>query len=210
MKKLSALLIVAIAALTLTGCNIATQNSSDNETKSSTQKSSNSGETTEPFQAVLDSKKTFISRDGGELYLKDYTRYDGRDGSRSIEYTYVDFNGDENQEIVLMMSSDISGGFLVLYSNGDKVYGYDFHWEGMLDLKQDGSFMQCKGDEDHYCKLKIENNKFIVIDEAIKFYQSRYEENSFVLDGKTVSEDEFNKFADNWQKKKNVVWQKTK
>ena len=54
-----------------------------------------------------------------------------------------------------MMSSDISEDFLVLLSNGDKLHRYDFHWEGLLNLKQNSSFMQHKVNSNRYCKLKI-------------------------------------------------------
>lgn len=193
--------------LTFTGCNISLGGQVvDCITKSDKQVTECTVDKKELLQSVLENKKTFTSRDGAVVYLKNYPRYDGTNDTKTIKYAYVDFDGDGQLELILMMASDISGGFLVLHCNEDRVYGYDFHWEGMLALKQDGSFIQHKVDEELYCRLKFKDNKCLIVNEAVKFYENKYEEQAFELNGKEVAEDVFNEFAYNWASKENVIW----
>ncbi len=208
MKKVCFVFLSLMAIFTCSGCGTSKDNNSDvGQIENNTPKTYTAESVKEVLQAVLDNKKTFISRDGAVVYLKDYPRYNGTNDQKLIEYAYVDFDGDGKTELALMMSSDIYGGFLVLHFNGDEVYGYDFHWDGMLDLKQDGSFIQHTVASNRYCNLSFEGTKCKATVDAVHFFEVKhYEEEAFELNGREVSKDEFNKFKDSWEQKENVVW----
>ncbi len=204
------LLLMAVSVVIFTGCGFSKDNNSDVEqVEDSTQKQENTHKekqtesVKEILQAVLNSKKTFVDQNGKTIYLKDYKLHDGTLDVTKIEYAFLDFDNDGQTELVLQLSSDIDGEFLVLRYYEDNVYGYDFAYRAMLNLKKDGSFFGSNGATNgDFCKLTFEGSKYKLITEAKHDDANGY----FELNGKSVSKEVYDSFVDKWHLKEDVVW----
>ncbi len=161
------------------------------------------GNTETILMAVLKSEKPFIHSDGTSIHIRDYKMLDGATEIVKIEYTFLDFDGDEESELVLKLLSDIDGEFLVLHCNGDEVYGYTFVYRGMLSLKQDGSFIQTGGaGANYHCKLIFENNECKIVNEAI-IDENR---NILELNGEEAEIEMLQEFMSDWDLRQDVIW----
>ena len=156
--------------------------------------------------AVLESKKTFISETGKAVYLKDYHINDGNAVdpilAEPTEYTFVDFDADGNDELVVNISPDY-GCYLVLHYNGQDVFGYEFGVRALQALKTDGSFMGSNGAaSNYYCQLSFEENQRNITYTAVKDSTM----NRFELNGKDCSIEELNEYINDWNLKEPVKW----
>ena len=206
--KRKVLIISLITLIILTGCvnnNTDNNNLDNNEEKISQEKINE-----EKIFNVLNNKEKIVTEKGNEVYLKDYILLEDYENENlkaiPYEYTLVDFDADQKEEMVVNISYDF-GNMLVLHYNGQKVYGYEFVYRGMSTINKDGSFMGSNGAaSSYYCRLSFEGNKKIIQEEAIE----DTDEDIYQINGKKVSAKEIDKFTKEWHLKEKVNWIKLK
>lgn len=151
--------------------------------------------------AVLNNDKTFIDEDGKAKYLFDYS-INETINAVPHEYTFVDFDGDDQDELVVNVSSDF-GIYLIFNFNGMDVFSHQVDARSLISLKTDGSFMISGGAGiNHYCRSIFEGSDRHVWPECVKDSTS----GEFLIDGENVSTEEINEFINDWNLKKDVEW----
>ena len=160
--------------------------------------------------AVLNNEKTFITEKGEAVFLQNYLASGSTLSAplpiNPVEYTFVDFDQDNIDVLVINISSDY-GLYLVLHYNGLDIYGYEFGIRSLHSLKTDGSFMGSGGAASiYYCRLTFEDNKANIMYTAIKDSTM----NRFELNGKESSIQSINEYINDWELKKSVEWIKCK
>ena len=136
MKKTFFLTATAAIMMLAASCGQASK-AQHNETQSSDE----NGNRMESYRKVLLSEDTYF--DVGlqkNMYLKDYWIYFNENiygGPMRIDFTVVDMDEDGVPEVVIMYDP---GEVKVFCVEGGTVYGYDFSYRGMMNLKIDGTF----------------------------------------------------------------------
>lgn len=167
---------------------------------------SKANESEKILNAVLASEKTFIAETGKAVYLNGYHINDGNTVDPILadpaEYTFVDFDADGNNELVVNISPEY-GCYLVFHYNGQDVFGYEFGVRALQALKSDGTFMGSNGAaSNYYCQLSFEENQRNITYTAVKDSTL----NRFELNGKECSIEELNEYINDWNLKEPVKW----
>lgn len=119
---------------------------------------------------VLESKVPFYSESAGESIT--LAEYCGEESARLgfevtiIRYAFVDMDGDGIQEAVADFrfgeNSQVMCMVLKWDSNSETVYGTEFYYRQMNQIKEDGSFAYSGGgDNDGWAKLRWENSTWV-------------------------------------------------
>ncbi|MBE6651599.1 MAG: hypothetical protein E7613_09865 [Ruminococcaceae bacterium] len=113
---------------------------------------------TEPFSSILSSKNSFLLNNENRTFIKDFVfPYSGKGlmEDTSVQYTYVDFEGDGNNELVIRGRY---GEMLILKANGNSYYGFTYDFRSMQTLYDDGTFAWNYTDAEglHYGRAKLE------------------------------------------------------
>ena len=164
----------------------------------------------EVLLSVMNQECTFVTQNGKEVLLKDYMVGEGEyitnKYAQPYEYTYVDFDEDGMDEMVINISNDL-GFYLVLHYEAEKVYGYEFVIRSLQSLKSDGSFIRSGGAmSTYYSCMTFDKQKVKITNTAIKDDNNQIYE----LYGKQSSIEELDKYIANWNQKENVTWMKCK
>ena len=85
-----------------------------------------------------------------------------------ITYAFVDMDGNGIQEAVVDFqfgeNSQVMCMVLKWNSNSENVYGTEFYYRQMNQIKEDGSFAYSGGgDNDGWAKLRWENNSWVTL-----------------------------------------------
>lgn len=157
------------------------------------------------LDAVLKSKRLYIDRNGSAVYLNKGAIALGGGQYRPyapMEYTYVDFDQDGLEELVVLVSYDF-GLYLVLHHNGQDIFGYELGIRSLIPLKTDGSFKGSNGAASScYCRMTFQDGGYTIHDEAV----CDYLEEIYQINGKDVSPDAINEFVSSWNLKETVTW----
>ena len=151
-----------------------------------------------------------MTQNGKEVLLKDYMVGEGEYitniYAQPYEYTFVDFDKDGMDEMIINISVDL-GFYLVLHYEAEKVYGYEFVIRSLQSLKSDGSFIRSGGAmSTYYSCMTFDKQNVKIINTAIKDDNNQIYE----LYGKQSSVEELDKYIANWNQKENVTWMKCK
>ena len=151
--------------------------------------------------AVLNNEKTFVDDDGKAKYLLDYSITETIKAV-PCEYVFVDFDGDEQDELVVNVSADL-GIYLIFNFNGMDVFCHRTDARSLISLKTDGSFMISGGaGVNHYCRSIFTDSDRHVWPECVKDSMS----GEFFIDGENVSIAEINEYINDWNLKEDVEW----
>ena len=110
---------------------------------------------------ILNNKISFTSETGKSEYLKNY-RSEKYPELQIVpeKYTIVDLDKDGINELVLYASPDF-GLYLVFHEYNGEIYSFEFSERAMIDLKQNGSFIQSSGaTKNSYATLKFNKDKY--------------------------------------------------
>lgn len=141
------------------------QTASENSTVSDIQESNET-----ILMQVLESKVPFYSESSGESST--LAEYCGEENARLgfevaiTRYALVDMDGDGIQEAVVDFrfgeNSQVMCMVLKWDSNSETVYGTEFYYRQMNQIKEDGSFAYSGGgDNDGWAKLRWENSAWV-------------------------------------------------
>ncbi len=191
LKRIMPFLLVLLLSLTLfSACG---ENGNDKENN--------------PLFSVMYSKKKFIDERGNSVYLKDYILgtdrvYNSEYYAVPKKYALVDFNSDGTDELVVYVTPSYSAHMVFRIYN-DNVYGYEFHKDRFVEIKEDGTILQIsKGTERKYSKLEFTDDKC----EMVGLSYRNNLTNEYKLNAYYASREEVAEFENEMSAKTCVSW----
>lgn len=170
------------------------------------------------IQDIIYNNATFFDVESQKQYTKEsYKVTDNEELNQQLqwsEYMVFDFDDDGEKELVVML--DVGGGdpfVRVFDKQEDMVYAYPFVYRGFLHVYEDGGIYGASAaDQFMIYKVKFDKNKqeeTIILDKTSEETKSGQFEKVWYVKGKRVTEEEFNKFLDEyWDRDKNsdIPW----
>ena len=164
MKKTALFLILIITALSICACG---KNKASYDVQKGNVK--NTGTVNESNTAkyeltdILNNKIPFTDESGKSVYLKNYRSEKYPDLQITPEkYAIIDLDNDGTNELVLYVSPKF-GLYLVFHEYNGVIYSFEFTERAMIDLKQNGSFIQSSGAViNSYVTLKFSKDKYTI------------------------------------------------
>ena len=108
------------------------------------------------YKAVLLNKANFASTDDGNAPMtldEFFARHSGNSGTAmtASQFTVIDLDHDGTPELVLQLATtaDEYYGFEILHYEAGTVYGYNFVYRALTDLKADGTFSYANSADDN-------------------------------------------------------------
>lgn len=149
---------------------------------------------------VLKNEIKYVAEDNTEKLFKEcMENYKEDTDGPKVKYTLFDLDNDSKNEMVVMIEAFNDGFYLILNNEDGTVYGFEEVYRGMKDIKTDGTFIGAGGASSYgVFRDKFEKNK--IIPETL----AEVDMDKYQIDGKDVSEDEFQKYMDEFDKKENV------
>lgn len=151
---------------------------------------------------ILNNNIAFVDQSGNSIYLKDYHSTNFSETPVITKYALVDLNNDGLQEMVAYASQDYDF-YIIFYKQKESFYSFEMTEREMVDLKQDGTFMQSESALiSKYVQLSFDSDPPITIEKAYK----NDIDNIYRIDGSDVTNDEFNNYESSFKKKHSVNW----
>ena len=124
-------------------------------------------------------------------------------------YAVIDLDGDGSEETVIFVcgAAGDTGGYLVLHSRDDHVYGYRTDYRTFENLKTDGTFIYSDdlGSKEGVATISFSQNGFVITD-VLSATGQAYIMDNFMINGKKVTQEEYNAEKENQDLKSNVEW----
>ena len=164
MKKTALFLIFIITMLSICACG---KNKASYDVQKGNVKNTgtvNEGNTAKyELTDILNNKISFTDESGKSVYLKNYRSEKYPDLQITPKkYTTIDLDNDGSNELVLYASPNF-GLYLVFHEYNGVIYSFEFVERAMIDLKQDGSFIQSSGAAiNSYVTLKFSKDKYTI------------------------------------------------
>lgn len=195
MKKIVLLILIGLA-MVLTGC---------------TQQQSTSGTVSLAYKHVLENQAEFsttsYAKNGTKTIYLDQLLNDGT--YKFLNFAVLDMDGDKIPEIVIQYGLTGDAPYPdyveVLHYSDETVYGYNFSYRGLYQLKNDGTFNWSSGADDNgYSKLRFTTNGLEIDD--IGHIKPNPPSHSYFIDNQTVTESEYKTFMETQDNKADVIW----
>ena len=137
--------------------------------------------------SVLNSETSFVDESGNSVLLKNYELDDTEIQAVAEKYAFIDFDGDGTNELIAHLNTDY-GAYIVFHIYNGKVYGFEFTERAMLNLKQDGTFIQSSGATNNgIAGIEFEGDKYKLTEKAYEDdAESTYRLNGDFSDGEAV------------------------
>ncbi len=170
----------------------------------------------EAYKSVLQDKVNFFSTDDKKyIYLKDLLKNTEMPEGPTLEithFTVLNMDGDKTPEVVLELSvagKEYPDFYEILHYMDGEVYGYNVVYRGLEILKTDGTFWSSDGAADNSCnKMRFSTSGYEY--DALAYSESNFIDNgtaiSYFINNKPVTEEAFEAFRKEQEKKKDVVW----
>lgn len=179
--------------------------------------------------SVLHNENFLITEKGETVYMKDYKPlykypedtdyYQSENLFAPCEYAFVDLDKDGQNELIISELPD-ADTYLILHKSNDKIYGYSLYVRWFQSLKSDGTFLSSGGAFSHdYNTINFDENKYNISTFATFDFvgdekpssnrfgcEPDYEKSVFEIDGKKVSFEKIEEFAEEWDKRPNAEW----
>ena len=162
------------------------------------------------YRQVLQSEMKLKDMDlNQDYYLKDFLDQDATRGTIQ-RFTVLDMNHDNIPEVVLEIAKNQEEPtYKVLHYSNDEVYGCNFVYRAMKQLKADGTFSFSSGAADSgFGALRFENYSCEV--DILASSESSWNKDeltiSYFINQKPVTEAEFNAILDTQDQKEDAVW----
>lgn len=203
MKKLITFVLALACVLALVSC------SSSSSSSSSSTPSAN-------MQDVLKGDQPFYYADGGSdsssvSIAEVPSLFDPDDAYMAIQnYAMIDLDGDGSEEAVVYVcgAAGDTGGYLVLHSNDGQVYGYKTDYRKFENLKTDGTFSYSDelGSKEGVATISFTQDGLVMTD-VLSATGQAYTMDSFMINGKKATQEEYNAEREKQDQKDNVEWQ---
>ena len=204
MKKTALFLIFIITMLSICACG---KNKASYDVQKGNVKNTgtvNEGNTAKyELTDILNNKISFTAESGKSVYLKNYRSEKYPDLQITPEkYAIIDLDNDGVNELVLYASPNF-GLYLVFHEYNGVIYSFEFVERAMINLKQDGSFIQSSGAEiNSYVVLEFDKNTYKIIEEA---YHDDFSQ-TYRINGKECSLKDINIYETSFKNKASVEW----
>ena len=168
-----------------------------------------------PYQDVLLGQAPFLYVDGSgqkiptflpdiPLAFSPYSSY-----AAVTEFAVLDLDGDGSREVVLRVTdvANDMGGYVVLRQEGDEIMGYPSHWRTFWQLKTDGTFTYSytAGTEDGIASARFGEDG-LTLEKHIRCEMEAWEPKAFEVDGRPVSQTEYEAACSAQDQKADAVW----
>lgn len=183
-------------------------NSIDNSTEVFSVDYSNINNLSQNYLQVIKNEKPFLFM-GEEVLIDNYKSpyiQEYLNQCDNVQYAVLDMDGDGEVEVLISgWTSDI----LVLHEENGNIYGFDFTFRGMYNVKTDGSYYWNTNQGNTYgcSKLSFENG----ICSVVELNRAEYREDGssdFFVNGVKVAKGEYDSAIENIYVVDNVTWYK--
>lgn len=124
-------------------------------------------------------------------------------------YAVIDLDCDGSEEAVVFVcgAAGDTGGYFVLHSSDDHVYGYRTDYRTFENLKTDGTFLYSDdlGSKEGVATISFSQDGLVITD-VISATGQAYTMDHFMINGKKVTQEEYNAEKENQDLKSNVQW----
>lgn len=124
-------------------------------------------------------------------------------------YAMIDLDGDGSEEAVVFVCgvTGDTGGYLVLHSSDDHVYGYRTDYRTFENLKTDGTFIYSDdlGSKEGVATIGFTQDGLVITD-VLSATGQAYTMDNFMISGKKATQEEYNAEKENQDLKNNVEW----
>ena len=124
-------------------------------------------------------------------------------------YAVIDLDGDGSEEAVVFVcgAAGDTGGYLVLHSRDDHVYGYRTDYRTFENLKTDGTFIYSDdlGSKEGVAAIGFTQDGLVITD-VLSATGQAYIMDDFAINGKKVTQEEYNAEKEKQDLKSNVKW----
>ena len=196
MKKLITLVLALVGVLALVSC-------SSNSTPANIQDVLKGNQ---PFYYAANGCSDFASVNIADIP----SLFNSDDAYMAIQnYVMIDLDGDGSEEGVVFVcgAAGDTGGYLVLHSSDDHVYGYRTDYRTFGNLKTDGTFIYSDdlGSKEGIATIGFTQNGLVITD-VLSATGQAYTMNNFMINGKKVTQEEYNAEKENQDLKNDVKW----
>jgi len=206
-RTIPLILIISLLVGLLSGCrnsrkdtSISTETNADKSAASSAETEEYHENANELLLSVLSGNTPVVMQGGAVVYLPEYLQ--AQNNAELIAYTFIDFDHDECNELVLETSSDLYT-YIILRCSDSNVFAFLFGARQLGELKADGSFLGSNGAASTaYFTLRFDGGGYISTCEA----SGDYAAGIFEINSKPCSEQEFNTFVAAWGDKETPAW----
>ena len=124
-------------------------------------------------------------------------------------YAVIDLDGDGSEEAVVFVcgAAGDTGGYLVLHSRDDHVYGYRTDYRTFENLKTDGTFVYSDdlGSKEGVATIGFTQDGPVITD-VLSATGQAYIMDHFMINGKKATQEEYNAEKEKQDLKSNVQW----
>ena len=124
-------------------------------------------------------------------------------------YAVIDLDGDGSEEAVVFVcgAAGDTGGYLVLHSRDDHVYGYRTDYRTFENLKTDGTFIYSNdlGSKEAVATIGFTQDGLVITD-VLSATGQAYMMDNFFINGKKATQEEYNAEKEKQDLKNNVEW----
>ena len=124
-------------------------------------------------------------------------------------YAVIDLDGDGSEEAVVFVcgAAGDTGGYLVLHSRDDHVYGYRTDYRTFENLKTDGTFVYSDdlGSKEGVATIGFTQDGLVITD-VLSATGQAYIMDHFMINGKKATQEEYNAEKEKQDLKSNVQW----
>lgn len=204
MKKILLFFILIITVISICACgkNNKSYNKHNDNAETSGILSENNAQKYE-LTDILNDKISFTDEAGKSVRLKNYRSEKYPDLQITPEkYAIIDLDNDGVNELVLYASPNF-GLYLVFHEYNGVIYSFEFTERDMIDLKQDGSFIQSSSAAiNSYVVLKFDKNTYKIIEKAYRDDFSQI----YRINGEECGLKDINDYEIRFKNKASVEW----
>lgn len=183
-------------------------NSIDNGTEVFSVDYSNINNLPQNYLRVIKNEKPFLFM-GEEVLIDNYKSpylQEYLNQCDNVQYAVLDMDGDGKEEVLI---SGWTSDMLVLHEENGNIYGFDFTFRGMYNVKTDGSYYWNTNQGNTYgcSKLSFENG----ICSVVELNRAEFREDGssdFFVNGVKVAKGEYDSAIENISVVDNVTWYK--
>ena len=124
-------------------------------------------------------------------------------------YAIIDLDADGSEEAVIFVcgATGDTGGYLVLHSSDDHVYGYRTGYRTFENLKTDGTFIYSDGagSKEGVATIGFTQDGLVITD-VLSATGQAYTMDNFMINGQKATQEEYNVEKEKQDLKNNVEW----